>query len=72
MDQNIINNLASHHARECGLTDCLDELKEVIKNHGPDPFHIFRYISFVKKFLIVFEKVEYLPLRFPAEGNITF
>ena len=53
MDQNVINNLASHHAHECGLTDRLDELKEVIKNHGCDPFHIFRYMSFVKKFLIV-------------------
>ena len=43
MDQNVINNVASHYAHEYGLTDRLDELKEVIKNHGGDPFHIFRY-----------------------------
>ena len=53
MDQNVINNVASHYAHEYGLTDRLDELKEVIKNHGDNPFHIFRYMSFVKNFLIV-------------------
>ena len=53
MDQNVINNVASHYAHEYGLTDRLDELKELIKNHGGDPFHIFRYMSFVKNFLIV-------------------
>ena len=53
MDQNVINNVASHYAHEYGLTDCLDKLKELIKNHGGDPFHIFRYMSFVKNFLIV-------------------
>ena len=53
MDQNIINNVASHYAHEYGLTDRLYELKELIKNHGGDPCHIFRYMSFVKNFLIV-------------------
>ena len=54
MDQNVINNVASHYAHEYGLTDRLDELKEAIKNHGRDSFHIFRYImSFVKNFLVV-------------------
>ena len=53
MDQNVIDNVASHYAHEYGLTDCLVELKEVIKSHGRDPFHIFKYMSFVKNFLIV-------------------
>ena len=53
MDQNVINNVASHYVYECGLTDCLDELKEVIKNHGNEPFYIFPYMSFFKNFLIV-------------------
>ena len=53
MDQNVIYNIATHYAREYGLMDCLEELKELIKNHGDDPFHIFRYMSFVKNFLIV-------------------
>ena len=33
--------------------DRLDELKELVKNHGDDPFHIFRYMSFAKNLLIV-------------------
>ena len=53
MNQNVIYNIATHYAREYGLMDYLDELKEVIKNHGGNPFHIFRYMSFVKNFLIV-------------------
>ena len=28
MDENVINNVASHYAYEYGLTDRLDELKE--------------------------------------------
>ena len=31
MDQNVIYNIATHYAREYGLMDCLDELKELIK-----------------------------------------
>ena len=56
MDQNVVNNVASHCAYEYGLTDRLDELKELIKNHGNEPFYIFQYMSFVKKFLIVSKK----------------
>ena len=29
MDQNVINNVANHYAHEYGLTDRLDELKEI-------------------------------------------
>ena len=71
MDQNVINNVASHYAHEYGLTDCLDELKELIKNHGGNPFHIFRYMSFVKNFLIV-SKRGMFTIEFPAKGNINF
>ena len=53
MEQNVIYNIATHYARDYGLMDRLDELKELVKNHGDDPFHIFRYMSFVKNFLIV-------------------
>ena len=53
MGQNVIYNIATHYAREYGLMDYLYELKEVIKNHGDNPFHIFRYMSFVKNSLIV-------------------
>ena len=56
MDQNVIYNIATHYAREYGLMDHLDELKELIKNHGDDPFHIFRYMRFVKNFFNCFKK----------------
>ena len=53
MDQNVIYNIATHYAREYGLMHHLNELQQLIKNHCDDPFHIFRYMSFVKNFLIV-------------------
>ena len=53
MDQNVIYNIASNYAREYGLMDRLDELKELVKNHGDEPFYVFRYTSFVKNFLII-------------------
>ena len=56
MDQNVVNNVASHCAYEYGLTDRLDELKELIKNHGNKPFYIFWYMSFVKKIFNSFKK----------------
>ena len=45
MDQNVIYNIASNYVREFGLMDRLDELKELVKNHGDEPFYIFRYMS---------------------------
>ena len=33
MDQNVIYNIAADYAREYGLMDHLNELKELIKNH---------------------------------------
>ena len=41
MDENVINNVASHYANDYGLADRLDEMKELIKNHGNKPFYIF-------------------------------
>ena len=46
MDENFINNVGNHYAYEYGLADCLDEMKELIKNHGNKPFYIVRYMSF--------------------------
>ena len=71
MDQNVINNVASHYAYEYGLTDRLDELKEVIKNHGSKPFYIFRYMSFFKNFLIV-SKNGMFTIEVPSGGEYHF
>ena len=48
MDQNVIQNVADHYVSEYGLMDCLSDLKELIKNHGVEPFYISRYILLVK------------------------
>ena len=39
--------------------DCLGDLKELIKNHGMDPFYIFQYILLVKNYLICLKNVAY-------------
>ena len=59
MDQNVIYNVASHYAHEYGLMDPMDELKEVVKNHNTSTFYIFRYIAFVKNFLIVSSNMKF-------------
>ena len=68
IDANVIYNIATHYAREYGLMDRLDHLKELIKNYGNEPFYIFRYISLVKNF----QKIQCLQLKFPVEGNTIF
>ena len=59
MDQNVIYNIAADYAREYGLMDHLNELKELIKNHGNLPFYTFRYISTVKNFMIISKHLKY-------------
>ena len=59
MDQNVIYNIATNYAREYGLMDRLDDLKELIKNHGNMPFYIFRYMSVVKNFMIVSKHLKF-------------
>ena len=60
MDQNVIQNVADHYVSEYGLMDCLSDLKELIKNHGVEPFYIFRYILLVKNYLILSKKISYI------------
>ena len=59
MDQNVIQNVADHYAREYGLMDRLRELKELIKNHDVEPFYIFRYLLLVKNYLICSKNIAY-------------
>ena len=39
--------------------DCLSDLKELIKNHGMEPFYIFCYIILVKNYLICLKNIGY-------------
>ena len=59
MDQNVIHNIADHYAREYNVLYRKDNLMELIKNHGNQPFYIFRYLSLVKNFLIVSKNLKY-------------
>ena len=59
MDQNVIQNDADHYASEYELMDRLNDLKELIKNHGVEPFYIFRYILLVKNYLICSKNIAY-------------
>ena len=59
MDQNVIQNVADHYASEYGLMDRLSNLKELIKNHGVEPFYISGYILLVKNYLICSKNIAY-------------
>ena len=59
MDQNIIHNIADHYAREYDVLYCKDDLMKLVKNHGNQPFYIFRYLSLVKNFLIISKNLKY-------------
>ena len=55
LSQNEILNLSHYYTEEYQLEKekHFDNLKEIFKRHGNQPFYVFRYISFVKNFLIL-------------------
>ena len=59
MDRNVIHNIADHYAREYDVLDHKDDLMKLFKNHGNQPFYIFRYLNLVKNFLIVSKNLKY-------------
>ena len=59
MDRNVIHNIADHYAREYDVLDHKDDLMKLIENHGNQPFYIFRYLSFLKNFLIITKNLKY-------------
>ena len=49
-----ILNLTSYTLNEYNLeSKHFDNVKEIFKTHGNQPFYVFRYILFVKNFLIL-------------------
>ena len=59
MDRNVIHNIADHCAGKYDVLDCKDDLMKLIKNHGSQPFSIFRYLSLIKNFLIISRNLKY-------------
>ena len=63
-----ILNLTSHYINEYKLDEekHFENVKEIFRNHGNEPFYVYRYISFVKNFLILSKAGMYtieVPLR---------
>ena len=71
MDQNIIHNIADHYAREYDVLYCKDDLMKLVKNHGNQPFYIFRYLSLVKNFLIINKNLKYT-IEVPSKREYHF
>ena len=65
---NEILNLTDLYINEYNLEKekHFENLKQLFKNHGNKPFYVFRYISFVKNFLLLSKSGMYtmeVPLR---------
>ena len=55
LSNNEILNLTDSYINEYNLEKekHFENLKQIFKNHGNKPFYVFRYISFVKNFLLL-------------------
>ena len=61
LSDNEILNLTDYYLNEYNLDKekHFQNLKEIFKNHGNQPFYVFRYISFVKNFLLLLKSGVY-------------
>ena len=61
LSNNEILNLTDYYLNEYNLDKekHFQNLKEIFKNHGNQPFYVFRYISFVKNFLLLLKSGVY-------------
>ena len=61
LSNNEILNLTDYYLNEYNLDKekHFQNLKEIFKNHGNQPFYVFRYISFVKNFLLLLKSRVY-------------
>ena len=55
LSKNEVINLTSYYLKEFDLDESkhFNNVKEIFNMHGNKPFYVFRYISFVKNFLII-------------------
>ena len=68
-----ILNLTYYFLKEYDLDESkhFDNIKEIFKTHGNQPFYVFRYISFVKNFLIL-SKTGMFTIEVPSEKEHIF
>ena len=55
LSKNEVLNLTSYYLKEYDLDESkhFNEMKEIFNMHGNKPFYVFRYISFIKNFLVL-------------------
>ena len=73
LSQNEILNLTTYTLNEYNLDEKkhFKNVKEIFKNHGNQPFYIYRYISFVKNFLIL-SKARMYTINVPSQREHIF
>ena len=73
LSSNEIINLMSYTLKEYDLDESnhFENVKEIFKKHGNQPFYLFRYISFVKNFLIL-SKVGMYTIEVPSRKEHIF
>ena len=55
LSKNEVLNLTSYYLKEYDLDESkhFNGMKEIFNMHGNKPFYVFRYISFIKNFLVL-------------------
>ena len=73
LSKNEILNLTYYFLKEYDLDESkqFDNIKEIFKTHGNQPFYVFRYISFVKNFLIL-SKTGMVTIEVPSKKEHIF
>ena len=72
LSTNEILNLMSYTLREHNLASKhFDNVKEIFKTHGNQPFYVFRFMSFVKNFLILWKAGMYM-IEVPSKKEHIF
>ena len=73
LSQNEILNLTMYTLNEYNLDEKkhFENVKEIFKNHGNQPFYVYRYISFVKNFLIL-SKARMYTIDVPSQTEHIF
>ena len=73
LSKNEVLNLTSYYLKEYDLDESehFNNVKEIFNMHGNKPFYVFRYISFVKNFLII-SKAGMYTIEVPSKKEHTF
>ena len=73
LSKNEVLNLTNYYLKEYDLDESkhFNNIKEIFNLHGDKPFHVFRYISFVKNFLIL-SKAGMFTIEVPSKKEHIF